>query len=272
MPETNGEMWIVQISDPHLRPRGVLHRGVVDSNAALAATVRQINALHRRPDVVLLTGDIVDEGLPAEYSTAREILAELKAPLLLIPGNHDEPSAFRLAFSDHAYLPPEGPINYVADSLGPVRVIALDVTVPGRHHGEVDRAALEWLEAVLASAPDRPTILMMHQPPLTCGVPYLDAFRCRNAEPLSQIVSRFPTIERVLCGHVHRHMNTRFAGTQLCTAPSTATAIALRPYPNAEPASFVEPAGFLLHHWRPDDGIVTHSILVGSYPGPFPFA
>jgi Icc protein len=264
-------MWIAQLSDTHLRPRGVPYKGVLDSNAALAAAVRQVNALDPQPDLVLLTGDVVDEGHPAEYQIAREILSALTPRLLVIPGNHDERSAFRTAFGDHAYLPQDGPLNFVDEQSGPVRVIALDVTVPGRHHGEIDDAALAWLERVLACAPARPTLLMMHQPPLVCGVPYLDKYRCLDGERLGEVVSRYPAIERVACGHVHRQMQMRFAGTLLCTAPSTATAIALRTDAAAEPASFIEPPGFLLHHWRAE-GMLTHSIPIGTFPGPFPFA
>jgi hypothetical protein len=67
-------------------------------------------------------------------------------------------------------------------------------------------------------------------------------------------------------------MQLRFAGTLLCTAPSTTTAIALRPFPTAKPASFIEPPGFLLHHWKADTGFLTHSVPIGAFPGPFPFA
>jgi 3',5'-cyclic-AMP phosphodiesterase len=265
-------MWIAQISDPHVRPRGVLYKNVVDSNAALAAAVRQVNALAPQPDVVLLTGDVVDEGHAAEYAMAREILAELQAPLLVIPGNHDERSAFRAAFQDHAYLPPAGPLNYVADSCGPMRIIAVDVTVPGLHHGDVDEVALAFLQDALAAAHDRPTVIMMHQPPFSCGVPYLDAYRCHGEDRLARLVSRYPAVERILCGHVHRAMQMRFAGTLLCTAPSTVTTIALRPDAAAKPASFLEPPGFLLHHWQAGAGMLTHNIAIGSFPGPFPFA
>jgi len=67
-------------------------------------------------------------------------------------------------------------------------------------------------------------------------------------------------------------MMLRFGGTVLCTAPSTTTAIALRLRPDAEPASHVEPPAFLLHHWRPHTGLVTHFMPVGNFPGPYPFA
>lgn len=265
-------MWIAQISDPHLRPAGVRYKDVMDPAVALAAAVRQINALDPLPDLVLLTGDVVDTGQPAEYAVACEVLAPLRPPLLVIPGNHDEREAFRAAFRDHGYLPAEGPLHYVFGAAGPVRVIALDVTVPGAHHGVADTAALAWLQRALEMEPDRPTVIMLHQPPLTCGVPYLDRYRCLEGERLAAVVARFPAVERVLCGHVHRQMQMRFAGTLLCTASSTATAIALRPWAGAGPASFLEPPGLLLHHWRPGEGMLTHSLPIGDFPGPFYFA
>ena len=264
-------MWIAQISDPHILPRGVPYQGVVDSHAALAAAIEQVNRLDPQPDLVLLTGDVVDDGTPAAYAVAREMLAALKAPLLVIPGNHDERAAFRVAFADQAGMPAEGPIHFVDDASGPVRVVAFDVTVPGMHHGAIDDASLLWLESALSSDPGRPTVIMMHQPPITCAVPYLDAYRCLDGDRLGELVSRYPAVERILCGHVHRQMMTRFAGTLLCTAPSTATAIALRPYETAECASSIEPPGFLLHHWR-TGAMLTHSIPIGVFPGPYPFA
>lgn len=265
-------MWIAQLSDTHIRPPGVLYQGIVDSNAMAAAAIALINALQPAPDLVLLSGDIVDQGQPAEYAMAGRLLAALKAPLRLIPGNHDEREACRAAFRGHAYLPAAGPFHYVDDRSGPVRIVALDVTLPGLHHGDIDDVALGWLEAALAAERDRPTLLMMHQPPFDSGVPYLDKYGCRGGERLAAVIARYPAVERIVCGHVHRQMQLRFAGTLLCTAPSTTTAIALRPYAGAAPASFLEPPGILLHHWTPGTGMVTHSLPVGDFAGPFPFA
>lgn len=264
-------MLIAQISDPHLRPGGVLYQGVTDSNAALTRAIEQLNRLSPQPDLVLLTGDVVDTGLPEEYAVARDILSGLKAPLVVMPGNHDEHVAFRAAFSDHAYLPGQGPLHYVVEC-GARRIIALDVTIPGEHHGLFDAAAEAWLGAVLMAAPDRPTIVMMHQPPIVTGVPYLDAYRCFGADRLAACIARAPGVERVLCGHVHRLMQMRFGGTLLCTAPSTTTAIALRIDPMAEPASFIEPPGLLLHDWRELHGLLTHYLPIGAFPGPYEFA
>jgi 3',5'-cyclic AMP phosphodiesterase CpdA len=265
-------MLIAQLSDPHVRPEGVLYQGVVDSNAMFARAVTHLNELDPRPDLVLLSGDLVDKGEAAEYVHLRKLLAELAMPALVIPGNHDDRDAFRRAFGDHAYLPRSGPLHYVVGDHGAVRIVALDVTVHGLHHGDIDEDAMLWLDGALAAEPRRPTILMMHQPPFDCGVPYLDAYHCRNGARLAQVVARHPAVERIVCGHVHRFMQLRFGGTVLCTAPSTTTAIALRLKPDAKPASHVEPPACLLHHWRPEVGLVTHLIPIGSFPGPYAFA
>lgn len=265
-------MLIAQLSDPHVRPPGVLYQGVVDSNAMFAAAVAHVASLVPRPDIVLLSGDLVDEGSPDEYANLRRLLEPLSMPVLVIPGNHDERDAFRRAFHDHAYLPAKGPMNYRAPHPGPVRVVALDVTLPGLHHGLVDEAGARWLDATLAAEPRRPTIVMMHQPPFECGVPYLDAYLCQEGGRLAEVVARHPCVERIVCGHVHRFMQVRFGGTILCTAPSTTTAIDLRLQADAKPASHLEPPACLLHHWRPGVGLITHLSLIGTFPGPYPFA
>jgi 3',5'-cyclic-AMP phosphodiesterase len=265
-------MLIAQLSDPHVRPEGELYQNVVDSNDMFAAAIVQVNALDPQPDVVLLSGDLVDKGTPAEYSMLRKLLLPLRAAARVIPGNHDDATAFRECFADHAYLPADGPMHYVAGDHGPVRIVALDITVPGLHHGQVDEQSARWLDIALALEPMRPTLIMIHQPPFDSGVPYLDAYRCREGERLAAVVARYPAVERVVCGHVHRFMQVRFGGTMLCTAPSTTTAIALRLKPDASPASHVEPPAFLLHHWRPEVGMITHYMPIGSFPGPFPFA
>jgi len=265
-------MLIAQLSDPHVRPEGVLYQGVADSNAQFAAAIAQVNALDPRPDLVLLSGDLVDKGTPAEYAKLRAILAGLKSPFLVIPGNHDDRDAFREGFRDHFYLPAAGPMNYAAGEHGPVRVVAIDVTLPGLHHGEFGEEGAAWLHETLTAEPARPTVVMMHQPPFDTGIPYLDLYSCREGRRLADIVSRHPQVERIVCGHVHRFMQLRFGGTTLCTAPSTTTAIALQLRPDAQPASHVEPPAILLHHWRPGTGLVTHFVPVGSFPGPYPFA
>lgn len=265
-------MLIAQLSDLHIRPQGVLYQGLVDSNTMCEQAIEQLDALRPCPDVVIITGDIVDEGLPAEYEMAQALLAKIKQPLLLIPGNHDDHALFRSAFAQTQRAAGDWPLHFVESTLGPVRIIGLDITVPGEHHGDMSEAAQQWLEAVLAQEPERPTLIMLHQPPFLSGIPYIDTYACRNAQRLVQAVERYPSVERIVCGHIHRAMQLRFAGSLLCTAPSTTTAIALGLDAHALEASYVEPPAMLLHHWKPDTGLITHWVPIGKFRGPLPFA
>ncbi|MCD5996162.1 phosphodiesterase [Pseudomonas sp. CDFA 602] len=265
-------MLIAHLSDLHIRPNGVLYQGLVDSNAMCRQAIAHLNAIRPRPDVVVITGDVVDEGLPAEYEMASALLADIEQPLLMIPGNHDDRTRFRAAFAQAGQEHGDGPLHFIASGLGPVRIIGLDITVPGEHHGDMTEAAQTWLDAALAQEPMRPTLIMLHQPPFLSGIPYIDLYACHHADRLVQVVERYPAIERIVCGHIHRSMQLRFGGSLLCTAPSTTTAIALALDEEATEASYIEPPALLLHHWKPDTGLITHWVPIGDFPGPMPFA
>ena len=263
-------MLIAQLSDIHVRPAGQLYKGVVDSNRMLSEAIEHLHNLDRRPDLVLLTGDLVDEGDPAEYTTLLHLLEELTIPYRVLPGNHDSREPLRMAFAGHTYLPERGPLHYCIDEY-PVRLIALDTCVPGQHHGHIDARGLEWLQSQLERSPQRPTVVLMHHPPFLSGIPYLDEYRYVDAEPLESVLRQFSNVEAVLCGHVHRPMVRRWAGTVVVTCPSTTTEIALQLRAGASPQSYLGPPACMLHLWDADHGLVSHTSYIGKFPGPFPF-
>jgi Icc protein len=263
-------MLLAQISDLHVRPRGVTYKNAVDSNRMFADAVEHLNRLDPRPDMVLITGDLVDEGQQAEYDNLRTLLAPLETPYLLMPGNHDDRDLLASSFPEHGYLPKTGPKHYVIDGHA-VHIVAIDTTVPGDHHGLLDGTGLSWLETALAGSHGAPTVVMMHHPPMACGIPYMDKYMCRQPERIEAVIARHPNVERVLCGHVHRPIMRRWAGTLLCSCPSTATQIALQLRPDARPQSYSEPPACLLHWWH-DGAMITHTSYIGRFEGPYPFA
>ncbi|MBT2305519.1 phosphodiesterase [Variovorax paradoxus] len=263
-------MLIAQISDPHVRPAGQLYQGVVDSNRMFGEAIQHLHRLDCRPDLVLLTGDLVDEGKPEEYAAARGLLSALAIPYLVIPGNHDHRDNFRAAFADHAYLPAEGALHYCIDE-HPMRIVALDSCVPGHHYGDVGADGLAWLQRTLEANPQKPTLLMLHHPPFFSGIPYMDSYRYMEPEPLAAIVRSFENIEVVLCGHVHRAMLRRWAGTVVCSCPSSTTEIALRLAADAAPASYLGPPACMLHLWDEFHGLISHLSHIGKAEGPYPF-
>lgn len=266
-------MLIAQLTDPHIKGDGRLLCRRVDTAARLAEAVAAVGALTTSPDVVLLTGDLTDGGRPEEYGLLREILQPLKAPLLPIPGNHDERGAFAAAFVGRPFLPRggDGFVQYVAEDW-PVRLIGLDSVRPGAAGGEICTERLSWLDARLAEQPERPTVLFLHHPPFLTGIGHMDDFGFLGKEAFAAVVRRHPQVERALCGHMHRPIQARWAGTLASTAPSTAHQVALD-LSDGGPACFLmEPPGYQLHQWLPGTGLVSHTALVGHWDGPHSFA
>ena len=262
---------LAQVSDIHVCPEGTLYQGVADSNAMFAQAIQTLNHLQPAPDLVLITGDLTEDGTPAEYRMLRQLLAALELPYRVMPGNHDNRRHLCEAFPEHTYLPAEGALHFAMD-IGEVRLLALDSTVPELHHGELDRAALIWLDGELTACRGRRAVVAMHHPPFATGIPYLDIYGLRNAQAFEQVLSAHDHVDRVIAGHVHRLMHTQFGGVPVITCPSTVTQIALRTAGDAEPASFLEPPALLQHVWAGGRCAVSHLTYIGQYAGPFPFA
>jgi 3',5'-cyclic AMP phosphodiesterase CpdA len=264
-------MIVCQISDLHVRANGALSYGVVDTAAMVEHCVAHVAALDPRPDLIVLTGDLVEAGAPAEYATLARLLEPLVAPWFLLPGNHDDRAALRAAFPRHAYLRRWTPfIQYVLEDW-PVRIVALDTVIPGRTGGRLCEERLAWLDARLVEQPDRPTIVLMHHPPFTTGIEHMDDAGLDNADGLAAVMRRHPQVERVLCGHLHRPIQARFAGTIASTCPSPVHQITLDLRPDAPGSFIMEPPGYQLHTWAAATGIVSHTAVIGAFAGPYRF-
>lgn len=263
-------MLIAQITDPHVRANGRLAYGVVDTTAAIARAIEALNNLDPLPDVALVTGDLVDFGRTEEYGVLRELLAPLKIPYFLLLGNHDERQNFRAAFATPATRGDADFVHYTVEDW-PVRLIALDTVIPGYGSGRLCDRRMEWLAARLAEQPERPTIIAMHHPPFRTGIAHMDIIGLDNAEPLRVLVRQHQNIQRIVCGHLHRDITIRFAGTIAATCPSVSHQVALDLRPNGPSAFVMEPPAYQLHHWSESEGLRTHTAYIEEFRGPYPF-
>jgi 3',5'-cyclic AMP phosphodiesterase CpdA len=268
--------FLVQLSDTHIKAPGARAYGRVDTAALLARAVDAVLALHQPADAVIVTGDLTDGGRADEYAHLRMLLSPLTCPLYLLPGNHDDRGNLRRAFADHAYLrapagQDSGFVQYAVD-LGGLRLVTLDTVVPNASHGAIDAQRLGHFEAMLAAHARAATIVAMHHPPFATFIAHMDQIGLlEGADALADVVARFPRIERVICGHLHRSIQTRWARTIALTAPSTAHQVCLDLAPDAQAEFVMEPAGFLVHAWSDDGTVVTHQGAIGAFDGPFPF-
>jgi Icc protein len=264
---------IAQISDLHIKPPGSLAYGRVDTAAALERCVAVLNEFTPKPDLVVISGDLADTPTSEEYEHLKHLLEPLKLPFVGIPGNHDSRELMRAAFPRAAYAVSSGPLNQRVEA-GGLDLLLLDSSVHRKPHGELDAATLQWLEAMLAAAPNRPALLFLHHPPFKAGIWHMDRQNLLNAGELALVVRRHPRVQLIATGHVHRATLTTFAGipTTICPAPNHAVDLDLAQV--RQPSFMVEPPAFHLHCWFPGEGfgsVVTHQVFIGDFDGPHPF-
>jgi 3',5'-cyclic AMP phosphodiesterase CpdA len=268
--DEGGVVDVVQITDTHIVEPGQLCMGEIDTATFLRAAVATVVGLKQRPGAVIVTGDLVNEGRLAQYAQLRHLLAPLPAPVYLLPGNHDDRTAMRMAFPDHQELG-SGPTCDYAVMVGGLRLIGLDTSVPGAPGGSLSDAQLGWLDACLGAAPSTPTLVAMHHPPFATGIEHMDemGLAASAVSGLAEVIERHHQVERITCGHLHRAISTRFAGTVAATTPSACHAVALELRPAVPGAYTYEPPAITVHHW---DGahLVTHQQTIGDY-APHPF-
>jgi len=256
-------MLFVQISDLHYLRRGVLSFGEVDTHACLERCVAQIKSMRPQPDAVLITGDLTNDGDLEAYQALADLLAELDLPLYPIPGNHDDRELIRKAFPSIASLSPDGPLCYVIEDY-PVRILALDSSVDNDARGYLGALQLDWLDTKLAEKTNQPTMVMLHHPPFKTGIGHMDYSMLGDAEDLASLIREHHHVERVLCGHVHRAVQTRFAGTLAQIPPGIAHQVKLVLGHERGPWNS-EPPGYLLHYWQAEAGLITHQVPIGNY-------
>lgn len=261
-------MLLAQISDFHVVPTDTELGQLMRTAPFLEAALAHIAGLDPAVDVILATGDLVESGGTEEYELLATLLAASNTPIYLIAGNHDSSETLRnvLRPRGHSYFPESGALQYCVD-LGPLRLVALDTTVPGQAGGRLCDERLAWLDERLSES-DKPTLIMQHHPPFTTGLSQMDGMGLAGAAEEEAIVRKHSHVERVLCGHLHRGIVRRFGNTIACTAPSTAHAVELDLRQPGRLAVLREPPAYSLHLWR-DDALVSHASFIGDFGPPY---
>jgi Icc protein len=256
-----------QISDIHLG----FDAGIPDelNRRRLDRVLRVLKEMDPRPDLLLATGDIVENsGDGLSYAAFREAVAGLPFPVHPAVGNHDDRVALLEAFPETKTA--DGFVQYAIDHL-PVRILVLDSLEPGRHGGAFCDVRAAWLEARLDEAPDRPTALVLHHPPIATGLSWMtenpdSAWIAR----LRAVVEGRANIVGIIAGHLHRPVAARWAGTSLAVCPATAPQVALdfKPIdpesPDGRPMIVMDEPCFALHWWNGRE-LISHFGSAGEH-------
>jgi Icc protein len=217
----NTDKVIIQISDVHVTAQGMLH-DFVDSLANLKWILSAVELGGAPPDLLLFTGDLADKGEAEAYerfrSTVEPYAQRMGVPVMYIPGNHDTRTPFR----EHllGWAANEDAIDQVLWCDG-LRVIGLDSTVPGSHHGELDDAQLAFLQDQLATPAPFGTIVAIHHPPIPGPSEFLNQLTLREPERLARVIEG-TDVRMLLAGHTHHASAGVLGGVPVWVATASA--------------------------------------------------
>jgi len=204
---------IVQVSDCHVpRDPRTVYRGLnADRNlSSLLPAIRRW-----QPDLLLLTGDVSEDASAAAYGRVAALLSTAGAPVLALPGNHDDAALMRRYFP---LGPWAGPHVHSGRNW---QLILLDSTEPGRVSGLFSPTNLEGLERSLAQSRDRNTLLALHHQPVAVDSLWIDRYALEQSDDFWAVVDRHPQVRCVTWGHVHQDFSARRGQVTLLGSPSS---------------------------------------------------
>jgi Icc protein len=250
---------ILQLTDSHLPDESGGRVQGLDTEGSLRAVLDQ--ALSERPayDLVLLTGDLVEQPTPSAYSLLRQLLRRVPVPTLCLPGNHDHPDLLRELLSG------DSPAVEYTHSHGDWRILTLDSSVPGRSDGLLCDDQLERIASTIDDAPDQHLLVAVHHHPVACGSAWMDELMLGNGNALMDLLQKGGNGTRVVVfGHIHQAFDATVGRVRVLGAPATSCQF--------EPQSpmfrrSVLPPGYRWLELHPDGGLGTGVTYLDGAPG-----
>jgi len=206
---------ILQISDIHIyadKKAELLGVKTLDSFQGVTALIKKNNV---NPDVIILSGDLSQDGTEASYLHIAEQLQEFNVPVYYVPGNHDDPKVLTRIF----------PRNNISSHKHVVlkswQLILLNSQKIGAVEGFLDRSQLNFLQHCLQRYSEHHALVILHHPPVPVGSAWLDKIGLSNPKEFWDIAMRYPKLAAVAFGHVHQEFSQKVNGIQCYAVPAT---------------------------------------------------
>jgi len=241
-------MLIAQVTDLHL------HADPHHPNRArFERVLAHLLAMRPQPELLVLSGDLADDGAADSYRHLQAALAKWPHPVRLALGNHDDRAAFLSVFGqDHA---DDGFVQGRTLHEG-LHLITLDTLEAGRHGGAFCARRAGWLRQAVSDIGGAPVLVFLHHPPADVGIPWIDPGPGQDWIARLDTAVQGANVVAICSGHVHVSASLRWRGRAVLTCPSTSSdlSLAFAPMDAGQPdgrplVEQGEPA-FALHRWE----------------------
>lgn len=212
---SQSSLLIAQITDTHLFANAGERLLGLQTAESLRAVLAEVKILKRQPDLLLLTGDLSQDGSGGSYELLQHMLESCDTPAYWIPGNHDNPDVMAQVLRRSPFSCQK---SFFA---GGWHLLLLDTSVPGCVHGYLSQNSLTWLDHELHHSGNKPALIALHHPPLQIGSAWMNDIGLLNAEALLDVCDRHSHVKLVSFGHIHQEFNHDRRGVRYLGTPST---------------------------------------------------
>jgi 3',5'-cyclic-AMP phosphodiesterase len=211
-------MRIAHISDFHLpnKPGQKVNGALPDAN--LIEAVSLLKQQTPKPDLVVLGGDLLEDGQKGNYEAIIDLFKDVQVPLHTVVGNHDDLKTLKKSSLTENGGSDKG---YASFDQGRLHLILLNTARSGKSHGNIEEEQLLWLSEDLWANRDKPVMIFMHHHPIDSGVPWLDKMKLENAEAFWRIVPPYSkNILGIFFAHLHIQISTVVRGILVAGTPA----------------------------------------------------
>lgn len=192
-------MKLIQMTDIHLTTPGETIGGR-DPNANFVRALHDIVEQHRDAEAIIITGDLSDWGVEADYERLKAHLKEVPIPVHLAIGNHDDRATFLSVFPD---LSDENGFVQKSFSLSGGTGVIIDTCGLQSHAGFFCETRVAWLEKTMRNT-EGPVFLFMHHNPIPTHFAPLDKIMLQDDEAFAAVVKRHrDKLAHIVFGHCH---------------------------------------------------------------------
>lgn len=213
----NGSIKLLHITDPHLFSNREGHLLGVNTTDSFQAVLDEIGQTPFEYDLILATGDLVQDHNCEAYHRFAQMVKPLAKPLFWLEGNHDLQPQMGNALSLYPQIHPQKQI--LAGKHW--QIILLDSHVEGFPYGLLRRSQLDFLEECLRAYPERYALIALHHNVLPTESAWLDQHTLRNSEQLAEVLLPFKQVKGLLHGHIHQEVDDVWKGYRVFATPST---------------------------------------------------
>ncbi len=204
---------VIQLSDCHISAdEGESYRGI-NPRQTLKSLLTVVKTW--QPDLLLLTGDLAEDGSKEVYEFLANTLSELAIPVLTVPGNHDS------WLHQKENFPFTATGEALHHEVSGWQLILLNSAVKGQISGALSAPVLAGLNCLLRDQ-SKPILVVLHHQPVAVDSPWIDRYPLLQPEKLWSLLDGNKSVKAVLWGHIHHEYSAARQGMKLLGSPSTA--------------------------------------------------